>query len=110
MALNVQYPKQAFGRGMNPNPGSYGAGTILAGQPYVAVDCGEINDMSIVKVAQINTSASLVGPICENKYSGSNVYQRTNGLAGQFYVGTVDGNPATADINFIWFVLPLGMQ
>ena len=110
MALNVQYPKSAFGRGMNPNPGSYGTGTILSGQPYVAVDCGELNDTSIVKVAQIGSSASLVGPICELKYSGADAYQRTDGLAGQFYVGTVDGANATADIDFEWFVLPLGMQ
>jgi len=110
MPLNVQYPKFAFGRGMNPNPGSYGTSKIDSGQPYVLVDCGEINDSSIVKVAQIGSSASLVGPICENKYSGVGVYQRTDGLAGQFYVGTVDGANASADINFEWFVLPLGMQ
>lgn len=107
--LNVQYPKFGYGKGMNVDPGSYGTGTILSGSPNVTITCGELNDSSIVKVAQTEFTTSPIGPIIEAKYSSGGTYQRVDGLEGQFIVSTCDGSNATTNITFQWFVLPQGM-
>jgi len=110
MPLKVQYPKFAYGKGMNANPGSYGSGVILAGQATATITCGELNNSSIIKIAQTESALSTVGPIIEEKFNAGGTYQRTDGLAGQFIVSTCDGSVTTVNTTFNWFVLPLGMQ